>query len=50
MNDIITNALSQAGPRKKPMLVIKRYLKLKYNILIADDVLNARMLQLNMRS
>lgn len=49
MNDIITNVISQAGPRKKTMMVIKRYLKLKYNILIADEVLHARLLQLSPR-
>lgn len=46
MNDVITNALSRAEHKRTPLQVIKRYFKLKYRILISDEVLNNRLVAL----
>ncbi len=46
MNDVITNALSRAEYKQTPLQVIKRYFKLKYRILISDEVLKNRLLAL----
>lgn len=43
MNDVLASTLSKADNRRKPLRVIKRYLRLKYNILVSDEVLEQRM-------
>ena len=46
MNDVITNALSRAEHKRTSLQVIKRYFKLKYRILISDEVLKSRLVAL----
>jgi hypothetical protein len=46
MNDVITNALSRAEHKQTPLQVIKRYFKLKYRILLSDEVLKSRLVAL----
>lgn len=43
MKDILASTLQQADTRQKPLSVIKRYLRLKYNLLVSDEVLLQRM-------
>ena len=49
MNDVLASTLSKADNRQKPLRVIKRYLRLKYNILVSDEVLEQRMRFLGLR-
>jgi len=50
MNDVITNALSYAENKRTPLQVVKRYFKLKYRILISDEVLQSRLLALGQKT
>jgi hypothetical protein len=43
MKDILASTLHHADSRQKPLSVIQRYLRLKYKLLVSDEVLSQRM-------
>jgi hypothetical protein len=49
MNDVLATTLEKAGDRKTPLRVIKRYLRLKYRILVSDEVIAQRVRSLGLK-